>query len=207
VTARPIADYLMRFEPETEPALELCGDAPPDPVWTVEPQEDHERALAEARESGKAEGLEEARAEFSAALEQEREEFARQLASEREKWLREEAEPLRERLAAALRELEENIASSLSRILRPFIVDSLRRRMIGGLIEHIATMIGNNDKIAIRIAGPADLLATLRERLESMPASIDYVPQDCVDVSVSAEQTAIETQLESWINLINAEAV
>lgn len=207
MTARSIAEFLTEFgAPDGEtPALELCGATAPAPIWMQDPEEKHQTALAEALESGRTAGLEEARAEFAAALERERADFERRLAQERQKWLQEEAEQLHERLAKAIRGIEENIGECVARVLRPLVVDSLRRQMIDQLIDHIATMIGSNEKIAIRITGPADLLAGLRARLASVPAAIDYEAQDKIDVSVTAEQTAIETQLEAWIDLVRGE--
>lgn len=207
MTARPVAECLVRFEPshDAEPALDLCGAIEPVPLWKPEAEENHEAALEAARESGRQAGLDEARAESSAALDREREAFEQRLAAERERWLGEEAEQLHERLAAGIRRLEESISECVARVLRPFVIDTLRRQMIDDLIEHIATMIGSNEKIAIKIAGPADLLASLREKLAPLPAAIDYEQRDRVDVSVVAEQTAIETQLEAWIKLITPE--
>lgn len=205
--ARPVAECLVRFESpdDFEPALDPCGAIAPAPIWTQETEENREIALQAARESGREAGLDEARAEFAGALDRERETFEQGLVAERQRWLREEAEQLREGLTAGIRSLEESIAQCVARVLRPFVIDSLRRQMVDDLIDHIATMIGSNEKIAIKIMGPADLLAVLRERLASVPAAVDYEPQACVDVSVIAEQTAIETQLEGWIKLIAAE--
>jgi hypothetical protein len=207
MTARSVAEYLMRFAPPdgVEPALDLCAAIGPAPIWTQEPEEDRESALNAARESGRAAGLEEARAEFAVVLDGERQAFEQRLMAERQRWLREEAEQLRERLAAAVRNMEESIGDCVARVLRPFVIDSLRRQMVEDLIDHIATMIGSNEKIAIKIAGPADLLASLRDKLASIPAAIEYEPQDRVDIVVVAEQTAIETQLEAWLNLIASE--
>lgn len=207
MTTRPVAEYLMQFgaQADVEPALDLCGEVTISPIWKQELEEDLETALESARESGRVVGFEAAQAEFEATLDRERKSFEERLAAGRQEWTRKEGERLSETLAAALRTMEESIAESVARVLRPFIVDSLRRQMLDQLVDHIATMIGNNEKILIKIAGPTDLLDSLRERLASIPVAIDYEPRDSVDVSVVSEQTAIETQLQAWIDLIDAE--
>ena len=73
------------------------------------------------------------------------------------------------------------------------------------LVENIRTIVGSADKMKIRIAGPEDIVAVLRDELQAVPAAIEYVAADWPDVSVSAEPTSIETQLKAWTDLIGNE--
>ena len=73
------------------------------------------------------------------------------------------------------------------------------------LVENVRTIVGSADKMKIRIAGPEDIVAVLRDELQAVPAAIEYVVQTGLDVSVSAEPTSIETQLKAWTDLIGNE--
>ncbi len=204
--ARPVALYLTRFDAEADAdRLSVAADLPDlSPIWAADQEDDPEAALAAARESGRAEGVEATRAEAAGELEQARREFQAQLAAERQKWLREEGEALASNLATALQQIEDRLAECVTRILRPFIIESLRRQMIAELVEHVGSLVASHATMAIKIAGPADLLAVLQEKLSGLPVAIDYERDLGVDVRVVAEETMIETRLKAWIDLISA---
>jgi hypothetical protein len=204
--AQPAGLYLTRFDTVTpaSPSLDLTATQDLSPLWTAEPEEDREALLAAAHQAGRAEGVEIARAAAALEREQARRDFDVQLAAEREKWLREEGDLLKEKLAIALQQMEETISQCVGQILRPFIVDSLRRQMLGELVAHIASMAASHDEMTMKITGPADLLAALKEKLAEVPLAIAYEQADCVDVRVVAAQTMIETRLRAWIDLISA---
>ncbi len=168
------------------------------PIWPEEPEENPQVAIDAAREDGRAEGLAEAQANFAAELAQAREGFAAELKEARQQWANAEGERLREQLVAGLAAMEERLSESVARVLRPFILAALRRRMTEKLVENVRTIVGSADKMKIRIAGPEDIVAALRDELQTVPAAIEYVVQTGLDVSVSAEPTSIETQLKAW---------
>jgi hypothetical protein len=206
---QPASLYLTRFDADTvspAPTLDLAGGKDLSPLWKhqPEPQEDIEERIAAARDEGYAEGAEAARAEAAAAVEEMRSAFESQLATERQKWIAEEGELLRAQLASGLTQLQDVLADSVGHILRPFIVESLRRQMVDELVGHVASMAANPDKVAIKICGPTDLLVELQARLGEGVFAIEYEVRDGVDVQVSAAQTMIETRLKVWIDLINA---
>ena len=205
--ARPVADYLAQIGSGRDPSPALVAPPEPDlaPIWPEEPKEDPQIAIDAAREEGRAAGLEIARSEHVAQLAQAQQRFDSELAAARTAWAHEEGGQLREQLAAAMRGLEEKLAESVSRVLRPLIVATLRQKMIGQLIENIKTIVDSREKAIIEIVGPADLLEILRTELRGAPAVFDYVARDSIDVRVTAEQTSIDTQLKAWIDLIGAE--
>ncbi|MGP8233425.1 MAG: hypothetical protein ACLQL2_12305 [Methylovirgula sp.] len=203
--ARPVADYLAEMGPlaDIAPPLALSlAETEIAPIWPEEPEENPQIAIDAAREEGHAEGLAVAQADFAAELARVRESFEAELKAARQKWAHEEAARLREQLAAGLIGMEERLADSVARVLRPFILAALRRRMTEKLVENVRTIVGSADKIVIKIAGPEDLVAVLRDELQAVPAAIEYVVQDSLDVSVAAEPTSIETQLKAWTDLI-----
>ncbi len=204
--ARPVALYLTRFDTAVavELSLDLVATEDLSPMWVADREDDPEALLAAAREAGRAEGDAAARAEAAAEQEQAQRDFDEQLAAERQKWLCEEGETLKEGLAAALRQMQDTLAECVGQILRPFVIDSLRRQMLGELVEHVASIAASHDAMVIKIAGPADLLALLQEKLAELPLAIDYQQSEGVDVRVVAAQTVIETRLQAWIDLISA---
>jgi len=209
--ARPVAHYLMRFGEETAVTqqVEECVDFAPIALWSPEqPQETPEDRLLEleaARASGRDEGDAAAREECAAELEKERQIHQDELAAARQKWADEESAALKSAFAAGLAEIEEQLAQGVGRVLSHFVIDALRNQMMAELKETIGVMIGSNEAIAIKIDGPADLLASLRGTLAEAHANITYEETDSVDVSVKAERTMIETQLSAWIAAIKAE--
>lgn len=206
--ARPVADYLVEIGPlgDIAPPLALfLPETEITPIWPEEPEENPQVAIDAAREDGRAEGLAEAQANFAAELAQAREGFAAELKEARQQWANAEGERLREQLVAGLAAMEERLSESVARVLRPFILAALRRRMTEKLVENVRTIVGSADKMKIRIAGPEDIVAALRDELQTVPAAIEYVVQTGLDVSVSAEPTSIETQLKAWTDLIGNE--
>jgi hypothetical protein len=210
--ARPVAHYLMRFGEEPEaPRHEARELFVPFPVR--EPEEEEERiAVAEhlqqldaAREDARAEGYETAHREIA-------EEFARrlqthqeELAAARRDYLEQASDSLLAGLHAGLAEIEARLADGLGNVLLPFVVDRLRRQMVADLLDAVTTLIASREAVAIKIAGPADLVEMLRGKLAQAEARIDFEVNDAIDVSVRAEQTVIETQLATWIARLGAE--
>jgi len=212
--ARPVAHVLMHFgrhpHPLPPPEDRNVEFTPlPSPMQEAEANqalaEEHALQLEAARESGRLEGYEAARAEFAEELERERQSHQEELAAARQEWLCEEGERLRADASTALAEIEARLAQSLGNVLMPFVIDTLRRQMIAELVETISTLIGNNEAISIKIGGPADMLEILRVKLADVQANFTYEVGEGVDVSVRAEQTMIETQLSAWIARIAAE--
>jgi cytidylate kinase len=83
-------------------------------------------------------------------------------------------------------------------ILRPFVIDSLRRQMVDELASNISTLLAS-DYPLIQISGSADILTVLKDKFASSQATIDYKPDDAADVRIVAQNTVIESQLRAWI--------
>lgn len=204
--ARPAEFYLAHFDlgETAELSLDLIGDSDQPSVWTPEPEDDAEARIAEARDTGYAEGLEAARVEAAAEREEAQRAFEERLAAERHKWNVEQSEALAEDLTAAVQQMQETLAECVGQVLRPFVIDLLRRQMLADLVEAVTSISAAHEGIAIRIAGPADLLDCLKETLAALPLAVDYEASEGVDVHVIADQTVIETRLQAWIDVINA---
>jgi hypothetical protein len=127
---------------------------------------------------------------------------AEQHAAERALWVGEQAEQLALRLASAVETLETRIADTVGRILTPFLGAELRRQSVESLAESIGTLLSGGGCSTLRIAGPEDLLAALRERLGACPVAIDWQPGERAEVTVCADDSIIETEIQSWLDRV-----
>ena len=204
--ARPVAHYLVEFGPL--PPLEAtdeighgaaCVDLLDEPV-----AEDPADLLQAARDEGITEGYATARSEYEAQLLQERLAFEALLAAERDKWTRQESTTLSEDIKVAFAEVESNIAGSVERILTPFVVEALRRKMIDLLVENIGVLLGGGERPIVEIHGPEDLLSALRAKLAAFSCAINYSPEVSTDVRIVADQTMIESRIGAWLERIRS---
>lgn len=204
--ARPVAQVLVQFgsAEHQEGAGPVGRDTACPELPYNSPVEDFSLAIQLAREEGVAEGFAKARTEHEAQLTQERLAFETRLASERQTWTRQESETLSEKIEAVFAEVESNIAGSVERVLRPFVADALRGRIIDLLAEHVGALLRGSECPVIEISGEEDLLALLRERLSASSCAIHYSPKDSIDLRVVAGQTIIESQIEAWIERIKS---
>ncbi len=197
---RPVAHYLVHFESVTNtssgsepPSSDSCGDLGEEP-----PGCDPEVAIRSAREEGFAEGIVAAGTEWEGKLAQEGQAFELRLACERENWALEESAALCEKVQAAFAELESNIAACVARILKPFIIETTRAKIVGQLADTIGVLLRGQEHPIVRIAGPKDLLTALQERLSPLSAAFEYTFNESVDVRIAAGETVIESQLAEF---------
>lgn len=204
--ARPVAQYLAEFG--LPPHFETMGGTSHDSACLdladTPVAEAPGAAIQAAREEGISEGYAAARAEYEAQLPQERLAYEARLADERESWTRQESEKLSENIKALFAKAESNIADSIEQVLRPFVIDSLRRRMIDLLAENVGILLGGNDCASIEIHGPEDLLGLLREKLPELAGMIGYFPGESIDVRIVAGQTMIESRIGAWLERIKS---
>jgi hypothetical protein len=153
--------------------------------------------LDDAYRRGHAAGV----AEGETMLAEERVRSAIRLGEERSKWSDQQAVAIVNGVTAACREIETNIASSVARILLPFLADAVRDKAIGTLVEQIAALTSNSSVPAFRVTGPSELIDLVKVQLDAAGRSgIEYQAADTAEVRVLADQTTIETQIETWID-------
>ncbi len=158
--------------------------------------------LAEARARGREEGLAEGRAEAA-------QQRAADVAAAQERAMMERLElQLNEyaRLETAIRscfaQVEENIGVAVTRILRPFLTRQIAERTADELCKNIARICAAGSPGLIAIRGPERMLALLREQLSDLPADVDYVEDDVVEVVVETGVTQLVSQLRPWAELL-----
>jgi hypothetical protein len=199
--AHPVARYLVQFglEEEAAPAETFDGVLQPLASRVEEPEENREALLEAAREEGRAEGRAAAQAFFETILANQKRDYEKRLGEERNSWASEEGAKLSLCLTNAVAQFEERLAECVDAVLRPFLIESLRRGMIDELVNDIGVLLASDENPVIEISGAADLLAALQARLSSTLAAIDYKPNDSIDVRIVAHNTIIESQLRAWV--------
>lgn len=208
--ARPVAQYLARFGPkgpaEAEGVVEV--EAVAKPTISLDPSpasgDEFAHSMQLARDEGKAEGYAWARTEHTAELAQERLLFAAHLAAERAIWTEEESDKLAGKLGAAFAEMEANIAACVARVLRDFLIDLLRHKIVDDLVADIGALLGDKEHAVIKISGAEDIVAALREKLSGHSPAIEFVQDHSLDVKIVADQTLIESRIEAWSHRIRA---
>ena len=177
--------------------------APPAPLSIVPPADrtdDLARRVAEAFARGADEARLAADAEHEQKLAQVMMRAEEERAADRAQWTREQAEELAARLVAAVEALETRIAEAVGRVLTPFLTDAMRSKSIESLADSIRALLSGASRSALRIGGPEDLLSMLRERLGAGAVAIEWQPNGGVDVTVTSDDSVIETEIQGWID-------
>lgn len=195
---RPVAGYLVNFGPPESNELPAAFTVDPPECPRDEAQCVHSgEAILAARQEALAEGMAIVSRICEEQLTQERQMFENRLAAERDRWAREESEKLSSEIEAAVAELESKIAGCVTRILKPFIMESAPNLMIGRLAENIATLVRGLQSPMLSISGPEDLLSRLRERMTPL-VECEYYFNKAADIRVVAGETLIESQLAAF---------
>ena len=165
---------------------------------TAVPPMTREEEIAEARRDSERLGREAAQREHEEALQAAQQRFEERLAEERQLWTREQGDALARALGDGLTRIEAEIAEVTARLLEPFIIAEARRKTLVELQETLRDMLADPETATLRIEGPADLLAALREGIGSKDNLVTFQVSDRPDVHVETGTTVIETRLAAW---------
>ncbi|MGO8798184.1 MAG: hypothetical protein ACLQJL_03765 [Roseiarcus sp.] len=200
----PIAQYLNQFG-RAEPTQ---GDRARESVLLktriLSTPADIDARVEEAFERGRREGLAAARDECEAAFAAERRQWDEREAEQRIAWQANEYAQLADKIEGAMVAIEDELARSVARILKPFLIEERVKQVTQALSETLSRILSRDAPAALKITGPEALLGVLRDRLASHPATVEYVEGDGVDVTVEAHHTIIKSQLQAWIDHIEA---
>jgi hypothetical protein len=195
----PLSRVLLDFS-AAKTGSTATANSPAPVIPVCEPLDERARQLEEAY----ARGADEARLAADAELERKLAEAIasaeQRHAAERARWTGEQADGIAARLIAAVETLETRIADAVGRVLAPFLVSDLRSKSVQALAESIRALLSGASQPALRVSGPEDLLAALRERLGAGPFTIEWEPNDQVEVTVSADDSLIETEIQGWLD-------
>lgn len=154
-----------------------------------------EETLARGIEQGRATVL----AEMEAKLEEQRLFYEQKLELERCTWVSREADVFVQQLDEGLDTIQRNIAELTARILKPFLIEQIRKQGLTSLIETLDVMLSRDKGLTLEIAGPEDFLQLLREKLSSRNVTAVFSPSENVEVRIQVGQTHLETQFGTWL--------
>ncbi|WP_114943974.1 hypothetical protein [Microvirga calopogonii] len=172
-------------EPSPEPSPSPVVDRHAEIVASIEA-----RVRAEEREAARR-GIED-------AIAAEKARHMDDLSEQRTIWVEEQAQQLSAQLAAAVDCLEANLSEKVANILRPFVAEAFRQQTLTEFKEVLATLLSGNEARLLKVSGPEDLLMALQDRLGSSRSLIEFSPGEHVEVSVTAQDTLAQTQLNAW---------
>lgn len=202
----PISAYLNEFD--VEPVAEFPTAIPEnfpveftaDPI-PVTPAEDLEKRFREGVEEGKRE----AKIEFDQDLKaQEKllsDQHTQSLASIHEHF----AEQFHDQLNLCISELETKLSDTLAEIVKPFVSELLKNKMVYELRNAITETLRDSDNCQLTVKGPAAMLKRLEASLDDAMLPIEFTENNDLEVSVEIAQAKIETRLQLWSKLVERE--
>lgn len=189
-----LADYLPRMD---------ARDPAPSELPTESPDRIAEAVAVARREAAVAH-----EAEIAALRDAQAVAAEAGIAAARDAWVAEQAAPLAAQVATAFEAVETSLAGAITRVLTPFLATVARRKAVDELVSAVHGLLRSGDAPAIRVSGPADLLARIELQLGERAASIAFMPGDEVEVTVVADRSVIATQIGAWVDrLWHEEAV
>ncbi len=174
----------------------IVPDAEPEPQKPIVDRQAELVRSAEARV--RAEERESARKELEEAIAREEVRHAEDMNVQREIWVEQQAMQISTQIAEALGRIEAVISERTANVLRPLVSEAFRQQSLDELKDVLATLLSDSDVGLIRISGPQDLLSAMRLHLGSHERAIEFSPAETVEVSVIADDTTIQTRLDSW---------
>ncbi|MFC1460414.1 hypothetical protein ACETIH_27630 [Microvirga arabica] len=203
--AGAIASLLEDFSPapRSEPlgigALRAVKAAAEPDLAPPPPAVDRQAELLKAVEAKvRAEEREVARRQLEDAIAAEKARYEEELASQRVIWVEQQAGLLSTLIVESIARMEAVLSDRVANIMKPFVAEAFRQQSIVEFKEALATLLLGDETGPMRIAGPEDLLLVLKENLGPHGGAIEFLPGDHVEVSVTARDTTVQTQLQAW---------
>jgi len=152
--------------------------------------------LAEARV--RAEERSAAGRRIEEALAAEKARYEEDLAVQRKIWAEHEAMQLSSQFVESLMRLETVLSERVANVLRPFVSQVFHEQAVAEFKEVLSTILLGRDGKHIKVTGPADLLSAIESEFAGRETALEFLPADQVEVSLTARDTSVETQLASW---------
>lgn len=187
--SEPLGGGILRaVKVKAEPDL-----APPPPAV------DRQAELLKAVEAKvRAEERDAARLQLEEAVAAEKVRSEEELASQRVIWVEQQADQLSALIVEGIGRIEAMLSERVANILKPFVSEAFRQQSIVEFKEALATLLLSEEAGPMKIVGPEDLLLALKENLGAHGSAIEFLPGDHVEVSVTARDTTVQTQLQAW---------
>lgn len=198
MTALPVAHYLRDLNGELPKGIASSR------LGSGDGESDIEQRLEEAYIRGVLEGRAAAQAEYGAQIHQQAEVAEKHLKSERERWVADEGGRLGTLIGTSLEGIGTRVAEQVARILKPFLREQVRQRSMTELASTLDGLLIKGEYSKITVSGPEDLVGVLRTHLEGRADGIVFlVLERACDISVTADETILETRIGSWLKAID----
>lgn len=197
---RSAVDVLTIFDLDQPdpPPVKLEAEPPIEPLgYSV--AEEIERQVAEAVAAVRAEERADAEWQLTEALAEQARSLQAEHEAARKAWVEEQSERIASAIDERFAALGEQLGVAAARALRPFLVERLVDRSVDDLAGCVERLLTDGTAPPLEIAGPADLLDRLAEKLRGHAAAITFHPDDHADIVVTAGETLIETRLREWV--------
>jgi hypothetical protein len=203
--AGAIANLLEDFSPVSrgEPVgigiLRAVKVAAEPDLTPVPPPVDRQAELLKAVEAKvRAEERQAAQRQLEEAVAAEKTRYEDELASQRVVWVEQQASQLSTQIVEGFGRIEAILSERVANILKPFVSEAFRQQSTAEFKEALATLLMGDETGPMKITGPKDLVQALRENLGPHGGAIEFLPGDHVEVSVTARDTTVQTQLRAW---------
>lgn len=184
------------FAPRREPPMRQPPPPPPEPEFNLEEK------LSEAYHRGVQEGLDAGKAEAATARALERADLQKRAVIEKLDFQMNEFGRLSETLKDGFADLERRIAQATARVLQPLLEQAVSRQIVEELAENVARLTRAGNLGLLKVRGPERLLSALKSKIEALAVDVEYVEEDGVEITVSAQSTEIRSELGAWSRLI-----
>ncbi|MET3661946.1 hypothetical protein [Aquamicrobium ahrensii] len=102
------------------------------------------------------------------------------------------------RLEQLQQQLCETMEAAAARTIGGVLSDTLRERSLAALADTIASTLDEPDAIRMKVQGPAHLFEALCTALGDHAGQLDFVETPGFDLTISVNETVIETRMGEW---------
>ena len=81
--------------------------------------------------------------------------------------------------------------------------DRVAKEIVDELAENVSRLTRGGGLELIKIRGPAKLLSALKDKISGLAIAVEYVEEEGVEITVSAQSTEIRSELQPWAQLID----
>ena len=101
--------------------------------------------------------------------------------------------------------IEERVGREVGTVLMRFLDHAVRERAVGELTEAVSALIAGGTATRVRIAGPAALIGRVEAAIAATGVPVERDESDTADVSVSIDDTVVETNIAAWMDRLMAQ--
>ncbi|MGE0023957.1 MAG: hypothetical protein AB7S70_10045 [Hyphomicrobium sp.] len=196
MTALPVAQYLAELS--SEPSRRSSGRAAAGSDTDALIKEAHARGLAEGRAS-----IQQEHKSSVLALTQS---FQQKVQAERARWAGEQGTHLAQLIATHLDDIERRVAEAVGGILRPIVEEQIRVHAVAELTQILADMLSKGDYAKVTVSGPQDLIESIESGLGGAKPAVSFVTSENADLTVTADETILETRIGVWAEVMRGAA-